>query len=113
MEPTGHYWKPLASWLKQRGFTVVTVNPMLVKRHKEDLDNAPSKSDPKDAAVIADLVWQRTFLNVSLPQGVYAELRELQVTRQQPRSKWTRGSHLRWTLGNRGCGYAGAVDSDG
>lgn len=53
MEPTGHYWKPLAWWLRERGYTVVIVNPMLVKRHKEDLDNSPSKSDRKDTGIIA------------------------------------------------------------
>lgn len=88
MEPTGHYWKPLAWWLRERGFTVVMVNPMAVKRHKEDHDNSPSKSDRKDAGVIADLVLQGKFLQCLLPRGIYAELRGLAVSRRQQKQKW-------------------------
>jgi transposase len=83
MEPTGHYWKPLAFWLQEHGYTVVLVNPMWVKRHKEDYDNNPTKSDPKDTIVIASLVKDGKFMQALLPRGVYADLRELTVTRQQ------------------------------
>ncbi|SFB22837.1 Transposase [Cohnella sp. OV330] len=54
MEPTGHYWLSLAAWLKDRNLEVVLVNPHLVKKNKENRDNTPSKSDVKDAFVIAD-----------------------------------------------------------
>lgn len=55
MEPTGHYWYSLANWLVEKGLNVVLVNPATTKRNKENRDNCPSKSDPKDALVIADL----------------------------------------------------------
>lgn len=45
----------LGRWLTKRGYLAVMVNLMLVKRHKEELDNSPSKSDPKDIGIIADL----------------------------------------------------------
>lgn len=32
MEPSGHYWKPLASYLSKAGITVVIVNPYHVKK---------------------------------------------------------------------------------
>lgn len=36
MELMGHYWKPLANWLKKRkGITVVFVNPYVMKQAKE------------------------------------------------------------------------------
>ncbi len=82
MEPTGHYWKPLAYWLGEQGYLVVLVNPMHVKRHKEDWDNSPSKSDKKDTMVIAGQVRDGKFMQVLLPRGIYADLRELTVTRQ-------------------------------
>lgn len=91
MEPTGHYYKPLARWLQSRGYTVVIVNPMWVKRHKEDHDNSPSKSDPKDTGVIAGLVKDGKFMQVLLPTGVYADLRELTVTRQQQKQALNSG----------------------
>ncbi len=53
MEPSGHYWKPLAAYLRAAGIKVVTVNPHHVKKAKEFDDNSPTKSDRKDAWVIA------------------------------------------------------------
>lgn len=56
MEPAGHYWLSLARWLTSQGIESVLVNPHLVKKNKENRDNAPSKSDRKDALVIADMI---------------------------------------------------------
>ena len=56
MEPTGHYWLNLSKWLFEQNVDVVTVNPHLVKRNKENRDNTQSKSDKKDALVIADMM---------------------------------------------------------
>jgi transposase len=56
MEPTGHYWYSLANRLVEKDVNVVLVNPATTKRNKENRDNCPSKSDPKDALVIADVV---------------------------------------------------------
>ncbi|MFC0560790.1 IS110 family transposase, partial [Halalkalibacter alkalisediminis] len=56
MEPTGHYWLNLSKWLYEQNVDVVTVNPHLVKKNKENRDNTQSKSDKKDALVIADMV---------------------------------------------------------
>ena len=48
MEPTGHYWFNLASWLMNEGITVVLVNPHHVKKSKELDDNLNRKTDRKD-----------------------------------------------------------------
>lgn len=56
MEPTSHYWLNVSRWLSEQQFEVVLVNPHLVKKNKENRDNTPSKSDKKDALVIADMV---------------------------------------------------------
>jgi len=48
MEPTGHYWKPLANYLIMHGIKVVMVNPYHTKRAKELDDNSPTKSDKKN-----------------------------------------------------------------
>jgi len=87
MEPTGHYWKPLAWFLQQQGYPVVMVNPHHVKKSKELDDNSPSKTDRKDAGTIAALVQEGRFLNCILPRGVYAELRTLHTAREQERRK--------------------------
>lgn len=91
MEATGHYGKPLQYFLRHLGpdwdVAVVLVNPMDVKRQKELLDNSPTKSDPKDTAVIAKLVRDGHFLHCLAPEGLYATLRELTVTRQHQRQE--------------------------
>ena len=53
IEPTGHYWLPLAYWWEENKGPVVLVNPMHTNRAKELEDNSPLKSDPKDADVIS------------------------------------------------------------
>jgi transposase len=82
-EPSGHYWKPLAWFLKEKGYTVVIVNPYHVKQRKEEEDNSPSKNDRKDALIIARLIKEGKFLNCLLPQNTYADLRNLSVARKQ------------------------------
>jgi transposase len=81
MEPTGHYWKPLAHYLTVQGLTVVMVNPYHTKRAKELDDNSPTKSDRKDSLTIARLVRDGRYYEVYLPRDVYAELRVLSNTR--------------------------------
>jgi transposase len=77
MEPTGHYWKPLANYLMKTGYRVVGVNPYHTKKAKELDDNSPTKSDKKDAITIARLVKDGRFFDPYLPQETYGELRVL------------------------------------
>jgi len=87
MEPSGHYWKPLASYLTRAGITVLIVNPYHVKKQKELDDNSPTKNDRKDALIIATLTWQGRFSRCYLPEGIWAELRGYTQNRWQQRSK--------------------------
>ena len=81
MEPTGHYWKPLANYLMMMGYRVVGVNPFHTKKAKELDDNSPTKSDKKDAITIARLVKDGRYFDPYLPQEVYGELRGLSNAR--------------------------------
>jgi len=76
MEPTGHYWLNLAYYLKLQGEAPVVVNPMKVKRSKEMDDDSPTKNDTKDAKVIAQVIRNGRYHEPTLPEGVFAELRE-------------------------------------
>lgn len=76
MEPTGHYWLPLAYWLMHKQIKVVVVNPAHVKKSKELDDNSPTKNDVKDARVISRLIQDGRYSEPHLPEGIYAELRE-------------------------------------
>ncbi|NHN35639.1 IS110 family transposase [Paenibacillus agricola] len=82
MEPTGHYWLNLAWWLLEQRFEVVTVNPYHVKSNKENRDNSPTKSDLKDALVIADMVKNGYYSPLRLPTGNYQALRVLMSDRE-------------------------------
>ncbi|WCK52997.1 transposase [Aneurinibacillus sp. Ricciae_BoGa-3] len=83
MEPTGHYWMPLAQFLRHEGVPVVLVNPLHVKRSKELDDNSPTKNDVKDARVIAQLMKDGRYSEPQIPQGIYAELRVGMNIREQ------------------------------
>ncbi|WP_406945701.1 IS110 family transposase [Halobacillus sp. SY10] len=76
MEPTGHYWLNLAHYLKEQRLTPVVVNPMKVQRMKEMDDDSPTKNDTKDAKVIAQIIRDGRYHEPTMPEGVYAELRE-------------------------------------
>ena len=95
MEPTGHYWKPLANYLMKKGYRVVCVNPYHTKRAKELDDNSPTTHDKKDAITIARLMKDGRYFDPYLPQAVYAELRVLTSTRV---SILKRQSNLKNTL---------------
>lgn len=81
MEPTCHYLIKLSKWLFDKGIEVVTVNPLLVKRNKENRDNTQSKSDKKDALVIADMVKNGYYSFVRPSSESFEKLRVLMSNR--------------------------------
>lgn len=83
IEPTGHYWFPLAEFLQDKGIRIVVVNPHHVHKSKELEDNSQTKNDYKDAKVIADLVRNGHYTEPQLPTSVYADLRILMNMREK------------------------------
>ena len=83
LEATGHYGHALQHFLLARGAVVTSVNPAHTRRAKELLDGSPEKSDPKDAMLVAELVAQGRGRPLTMPMGVYAELRRLGKLREQ------------------------------
>lgn len=83
LEPTGHYWHCLATWMITRGISVVQVNPYAVKQTKEVEDNSQLKDDTKDPKLIANLVKDGNYGMPYLPEKVYADLRRLSMFRDQ------------------------------
>jgi transposase len=81
LEPTSHYWKPLAHYLTSQGIKVVLINPYHTKKAKELDDNSPTKNDRKDALTIARLLRDGRFYQLYLLQDIYGELRVLANTR--------------------------------
>ena len=56
---------------------LVMVNPFSVKKIKELEDNSPKKTDSKDPKTIAKLVVDRRYSILYMPEGIYAEIRDL------------------------------------
>jgi len=81
MEPTGHYWINLSKWLYDQDIEAVTVNPHLVKKNKENRDNSRSKSDKKDALVIADMVKNGYYSFIRPTSEAFEKLRVLMSNR--------------------------------
>jgi transposase len=83
LEPTGHYWFCLATWMISNGISVVQVNPYAVKQTKEIEDNSQLKDDTKDPKLIANLVKDGNYGMPYLPEKLYADLRRLSMFRDQ------------------------------
>ena len=82
-EPTGHYWFALAKYVADHQKQLVMVNPFSVKKIKELDDNSPKKTDTKDPKTIAKLVVDGRYSIPYLPDGIYAEIRDLVYSRDR------------------------------
>jgi hypothetical protein len=56
LEPTGDYHRPIAYRLLVEGFEVVGINSVAQARYREAMFNSWDKNDPKDAAVILEML---------------------------------------------------------
>ena len=83
LEPIGHYWFCLTTWLVAKGISVVQVNPYAVKQTKKVEDNSQLKDDKKDPKLIANLVKDCNFGMPYLPEKLYADIRRLSMFRDQ------------------------------
>lgn len=82
-EPTGHYWFTFAKYVTDHKKTLVMVNPFSVKKIKELDDNSPKKTDAKDPKTIAKLVIDGRYSIPYMPEGIYAEIRDLVYSRDR------------------------------
>lgn len=94
MEPTGTYHRPLAHRLLFEGFDVCLVSSLAAARYREATYNSWDKNDPKDAAVILDLLKQDMTLLYHDPliEGVH-DIQELSKTYMQVSLAKTRLQH--------------------
>ena len=85
VEPSGHYCRALQWYLRVHPSqpVLVGVNPFHTKQAKELDDNSQTKSDKKDALVIAHLIRDGRYFDTYLPEGEYADLRIFNTERQR------------------------------
>jgi transposase len=96
MEPSGHYWRALGWYLKlhESQPILLGVNPYHTKQAKELDDNSQTKSDPKDAQVIAHLIRDGRYFDTYLPEDEYADLRLLNTERQRLMKQISRANNI-------------------
>lgn len=82
-EPTGHYWFAFGKYVAGHEKELVMVNPFSVKKIKELDDNSPKKTDSKDPKTIAKLVIDGRYSIPYMPEGIYAEIRDLVYSRDR------------------------------
>jgi transposase len=75
LEFAGHHGFTFAHHLAARGYPVVNVLPSVTKKTKEIEDNSPLKTDAKDAALIAKLTGDGSFVRFPFLDEQYVTLR--------------------------------------
>jgi transposase len=75
IETGGHYWRNVAYFLDEHGIPFRFINQFTLKRRREEKDLNRRKNDYRDSEVAAQLLCTGEFVESTIPQGVYAELR--------------------------------------
>ena len=73
-EPTGHYWLTLDKYFKDCNQETVLIPTYTVKQAKEMHDQNPTKSDPKDALLIARLTSEGKYVMPIDRDEVYQDI---------------------------------------
>ncbi len=94
LEPTGNYHRPLAHRLLSEGFEVYLVSSVAAARFREAMYNSWDKNDPKDTAVILELLKQGKVLYYHDPVVARVhDLKEISKTYVQVTRARTRLQH--------------------
>jgi transposase len=94
LEPTGDYHRPIAYRLLTAGFEVVGISSVAVARYRDAMFNSWDKNDPKDAAVILEMLRRQAFQRYVDPMvaGTH-DLQELAKTYYQISRARTKAQH--------------------
>jgi hypothetical protein len=63
MEPTGHYWRKIAFFAKEKGYEVRFVRTTAVKHQRELDESSSAKSDIKDAFTIGNITREGKYID--------------------------------------------------
>lgn len=83
MEPTGHYWRKLAYFAKEKGYDVRFVRTTALKHHRELDESSSAKSDKRDALTIANITREGKYIDTIIEDGVVRQLRTLSKVRER------------------------------
>jgi transposase len=62
-EPTGHYWRKIAYFAKERGYRIQFIRTTALKHQRELDESSSAKSDQKDALTIGNITREGKYIN--------------------------------------------------
>jgi transposase len=83
MEPTGHYWRKIAYFGKDKGYEVRFVRTTALKHQRELDESSSAKSDVRDAVTIANITREGKYIDTVIEDGVMRQLRTLAHVRER------------------------------
>jgi transposase len=83
LEPTGHYWRKIAYFAKERGYQVKFVRTTALKHQRELDESSSAKSDIKDALTIANITREGKYIDTVIEDGLFRQLRTLSKMREK------------------------------
>src|SRR5512143_379397 len=83
LEPTGHYWRKIAYFAKDRGYSVRFIRTTSLKHERELNESSSAKSDIKDALTLTNLTREGKYIDTIIEDGVARQLRTLSKVREK------------------------------
>jgi transposase len=83
LEPTGHYWRKLAYFAKDRGYAVQFVRTTALKHQRELDESSSAKSDMKDALTITNITREGKYIDTVIKDGIFRQLRTVCKVRER------------------------------
>lgn len=83
LEPTGHYWRKLAYFGKDKGYDVRFVRTTALKHHRAIDESSSAKSDEKDALTITNITREGKYIDTVIEDGIVRQLRTLSKVRER------------------------------
>ena len=85
LEPTGHYWRNIAYFAKEKGHDVQFIRTTSVKNQRELDDSSSAKTDIRDALTLANLTREGKYIDTVIEDGIWRQLRTLVKVREKIR----------------------------
>ncbi len=94
LEPTGHYWRKIAYFAKDRGYAVRFIRTTSLKHERELNESSSAKSDVKDALTLTNLTREGKYIDTIIEDGVARQLRTLSKVREKIQKQNTGAKNL-------------------
>lgn len=83
MEPTGHYWRKIAYFAKEKGYEVRFIRTTALRHQRELNESSSAKSDIRDAMTIANITREGKYIDTIIGDGILRQLRTLSHVRER------------------------------